>query len=652
MLTFFRRMLNSRIGIAVAGILLAVIAVSFAMSDRNNILGSAGSQAGSGERLVKIGKEGIFANDVREAMEARLDEARQQNPTIDMAGFIAGGGFESTLEGMIAQRAIDGFGRQQGLRASKKLVDGEIASISSFYGPTGQFDRSIFLRLLNDRNLTETQVREDFARVLVSRQLLGPVAAAAKVPAQLALPYASLLLETRDGTLAAILSGAMERGPDPTPAELETFYKRNIRRYTVPERRIVRFAAFGPNRFTDLKATDAELAKAYNDRKAEFAAKETRSFTQVILPSRDAAQALAAKVRAGTAMAAAASAVGLEASNSGAVEKAAFATATSPAIANAAFAAAKGAVLDPAQSGLGWNVVKVDEIATVPARTLDQVRTELAGTIEKTKIETAIADLHAKIDEAINNGSTFDEIVAANKLEVTTTPAVMANGADPDKPGETPPPGLAEVLRPAFDADVDEDPSVIPVGPATAQSFALMDVVKIIQPTPRKLEAIKAPVTNEFLLDRASKAARTAALAVIAKVNKGMTLEQALREVGRPLPPVKSIGGLRMAMMKRGQGRVEPTDALLLNMAPKSVKLLEIPGKQGWYVVYLKTIVPGDASGNPELVKQIQSSFEQAIGSEYAEQFGAAARAALGVERNEEAIAKLKRELGGEPADK
>lgn len=650
MLRLFRRMLNSRVGIAIAGLLLAVIAVGFAMTNIGDTLNGSGQQPGKGERLVKIGDEGLYANDVRLAMDAALDAERQRNPTLDMAGLIAAGGFEQVLDSLIAQHAVDLFGRQQGLKASKRMVDGEIASIPAFNGPTGKFDQQTYLRALRERNLTEAQVREDFGRVLITRQLIGPVSATAKAPRELALPYASLLLEQREGTLVAIPSEAMDRGADPTAAELDQFYKRNVRRYTVPERRVVRFAPFGPATLPKMTATEAEIAKAFADRKAEFAARETRTLTQVILPTREAAVALAQKVRGGTAIAEAARAVGLEASSTGAVEKAMYTEASSPAVANAAFAAAREAVTDPAQSPLGWHVVRVDAITAVPARTLDQVRAELALAIEATKAQNAIGALQTRIQDAIDEGATFDEIVTANKLDVTTTPAVTATGADPDKPDMAPPPQMAEVLRPAFDAEADDDPAVVPVGPPAAQSFALMDVVRILPPAPRPLTdaRIKEIATRDFLADRQSKAARAAAVAVIAKVNKGMALEQALREVGRPLPPTRPIGGPRLALMQ-GNRQIEPVEELLFSMRANSVKLLEMPNRLGFFVVRLQKIIPGDANGQPQLVTNTQRSFDQTLGGEYAEQFAVAARNAVGVVRDDKAIAKLKRELSGAP---
>ena len=57
--------------------------------------------------------------------------------------------------------------------------------------------------------------------------------------------------------------------------------------------------------------------------------------------------------------------------------------------------------------------------------------------------------------------------------------------------------------------------------------------------------------------------------------------------------------------------------------------------------------MPGDASKEPGLIQAVRSQFGAIIGEEYARQFIAAIRDDLKIERNEEAVRKLKAELAG-----
>ena len=60
MLQFFRKMMNSRVGIIVALVFLALIALAFASADVSNS-GSFGGVAG-GDRVATVGKQRIDAS--------------------------------------------------------------------------------------------------------------------------------------------------------------------------------------------------------------------------------------------------------------------------------------------------------------------------------------------------------------------------------------------------------------------------------------------------------------------------------------------------------------------------------------------------------------------------------------------------------------
>src|SRR3546814_6479434 len=69
---------------------------------------------------------------------------------------------------------------------------------------------------------------------------------------------------------------------------------------------VIQYALFDSAAVPVPAVTDAEIAKVYKDNAAQYAASETRRFAQVILPDQAAANALAAKIRGGTSLTAAA----------------------------------------------------------------------------------------------------------------------------------------------------------------------------------------------------------------------------------------------------------------------------------------------------------------------------------------------------------
>ena len=202
MLQFFRNFFKSKLGVIITLAFLIVIAIAFGVGDvaSNRTFGGVAG----GDRVAVVGDRKISTSDLSQAMTAALDTAKQQNPTLTMEGFIAGGGMDRVLEQLLQRTALSEYARQQGLRAGKRLVDSELLQIPAFQGIDGKFDRNAFLAVLRQRGLSEELVREDIAAGLYARQMLIPANFAAAVPRSLARQYAALLKERRKGSIAVL----------------------------------------------------------------------------------------------------------------------------------------------------------------------------------------------------------------------------------------------------------------------------------------------------------------------------------------------------------------------------------------------------------------------------------------------------------------
>lgn len=639
MMSFFRRFAASPLGIGVFAIILIAFVVTLYEGQ------GAGTGALTGGTVASVGGKNITEAEVRQRVQTQLEAARQEQPGLDMAAFVAGGGVEQTLDQIQNGRTIELFAQKQCMVASKRLVDGQIASIPAFFGPTGKFDRNIFLSTLSQRKIPELDLRQDFAREILTKALLTPVAGAAQMPAALVQPYAQLLLEKRDGLIGAVPSAVFANQPPPTDAAISSFYSRNIARYTVPERRIVRYAVFDRSRFADqVKPTEADIANFYKSGAATYAAKETRGFTQVITQTRDQANQLLAKAQGGESLAEAAKSVGRAPLVVAAGDKAAFAKLTSPAVAQAAFAAPKGGFAAVTQSGLGYHVVHVDSVIETPAKTLAEVRPAIVTQLSQQKLDEAASTFVAKLNDEADGGATFDEIAKKYGLTSQVTPALTKDAQDPDQPSYSGPTELSIVMRDAFLAEPDDQSSVATLG--AGASFALWHLDKVVASAPRPLAQVRGAVTAEASRDAASAAAKKMADAIVAKVNGGIPLAKAVAEAGVKLPAPAPAGGRRIDIARAGD-KVPPPVALLFTMPQKRAKVLGIPNGQGWYIVYLDKIDRNDNAVEPGLVQATQQQLSRVISDEYAGQFVNALKAQVGSKRDPAAIEALKRSLVG-----
>lgn len=637
MFSFFRRGATAKIMLAFLGLaLFAMVVTGF---------GTGGSGIGGlgtgGQTLATVGDETVTATEVTDQVNRQLTRAREQQPELDLGRFLRTGVYEEVIRGLISAKALLSFGRDIGLSASKLMIDREIASIPAFQNLAGQFDNAAFQAALQQQNITEQALRAEIELSIIQQQLLLPIAANARVPQSLALQYASLLLERRSGSVGVVPAQSMPPGPAPTDAEIQTFYNQNKSRYTVPERRVLRYAIFGAEKVAgQAQPTDAEIANYYRANAARYAAQETRDLSQVVLPTQQAAQQFAAKLARGTSFQQAAAEAGFSAGDirQAGQNRTGFAGISSPAIANAAFSTAQGAVTQPIQSELGWHIVRVDAINRIPARPLQAVRGEIAAALAAEKSQQALSDLVTRIEDALADGSTFEEVARANGLQVQETPPVTGAGAGATNPEIQP------LLKTGFEMTEDEDPVVETL--QQGQRFALLAVARIIPAAPPPLAQIADRVRTDLIAQRQAARARQVAAAIMAKINAGTAPAQAFAQAGISLPAPQTVNARRLDI-SQGGGQVPPPLQMLFSMKKGTAKLLEAPNRAGWFVVHLATTEAGDARGNPQLVQATQQQFSQVVGREYAEQFSRAVERQMDVERDEDAIRALKRQLQG-----
>jgi peptidyl-prolyl cis-trans isomerase D len=644
MLSIFRRGATSKIMLVILGIgLLAIVVTGFGTDGTGGIGSMTGGS--SGDTLATVEGEKIGSVEATDQVNRQLSRMREQQPGLDIAAFLDGGALEEIVDQLITTTALTVFGRENGMAASQKLVDQEIASIPAFQNLAGKFDQQTFLGKLRQEGITEKQLRDEIGASLIQRQMLLPVAGSAQVPQTIALQYASLLLESRTGSVGIVPAQAMGPGREPSDAEVAAFYRENVARYTIPERRVLRYALFGREQVAAAATpTEAEIAAAYQANAAAYGAKETRALSQVVLPDEAAARAFAAKVAGGTSFVQAAAQAGFAAGDIalGKLGKDEFARASAPPIASAVFGAAKGATVGPIRSELGWHIVRVDDIIRTAGRPLAAVRGELAAQLGEQKANEALTGLATRLEEKIGEGASFEEAVRSEKLAVQETPPLTGNGAAPGVPNWQPSPELTPLLKTGFDMAPDEDPVVETIAPN--ERFALLAVGRVVPAAPLPLAQIRDQVKADLAARRAAERAKAVAASIVAKINAGVPPARAFAEAGVKLPAVQPVTARRMDIARQSKG-VPPPLAMLFSLPKGKARTLAAPNGAGWFVVYLEKVVPGDARGVPQLVQATRSQFGQVLGDEYAQQFTRAVRAGMKVEKNDAAIRNLKTQL-------
>lgn len=640
MISFFRRFFQSKVGIGVTLAFLVVIGLAFASSDVANT-GMFGGVSG-GDRVAVVGDRAITASDLSENVSNAMEQQRQTNPTLSLQGFIGQGGLDDVLESMLDRAAIAEFAEMLGLRAGSRLVDSEITSAPGFQGADGSFDAEAFRAQLAQRGLSESTVREDLALSLLARQMILPIAYQTRLPASIARTYAQMRNESRVGTAAAFPADAYAPAGAPSTQQLQAYYRDNRARYIRPERRVLRYAVFTEDALPDVPAvTDAQIAAAYRENAARYQAREQRTFTQLVVPTEAAAQAVIDEVRSGTTLQASATSKGLSTTTVEDVEQAAFAASASQAVARAAFAADRGAIAGPVRGQLGWYVLRVDNVTAIPARSLAQASAEIRTALEAEARTETLGNFTEELEDRFARGGSLEEAAEDLGLEIQSTPPLLANGQVYGQQAQAPA-ELARIVATAFEMD-EGDPMLQEVVPG--QAFLIFDVGEITPSAAAPLAEIRETVIAQWRRDRGMAAAGEAAQRVLARVERGASLADAVARETAELPPTQRLDISRRELEELGQGN--RATVLLFSMAEGTAKRVEVAEQDRWFVLELDTInTPELAAGDP-LIANTQAQVSALLGDEYVAQFVDAASAMLEVERNEDGIQAVRDSLTG-----
>ncbi len=632
---------------AVAVLVLALVAMVVTGFGTDGMGGLGGVTGGGQTTLARVEGREVTETELSRQINRLYAQAQQEQPGLTMESFLAQGAFDGILSELIIGEAMMAYGEKQGVVVNDRMIDRVIVNVPQFRNFTGQFDDTAFRRALAQQNMTEADLRYDIARSLMLRQLAAPIGGRGFVPDSVVNEYANLQLEQRRGSIGVVASDLLAQGLEVTDSEVQAFYRNNGERFTIPERRIVRYAVLGTDQLgSAAEASEQEIAAYYQQNQAAYAASENRDLQHVVLQDQAAAQAFIQRVRSGTSFADAAAQAGFAARDISFPEqtRAGFAGVASPEVAAAVFGAAQGAVVGPIRSELGFHVARVEAINPVPARSLDSVRGEIVERIQQRKRTELLDGLISRVEEKLADGSSFEEIVRSERLNVVTSPPVTASGQVPGQPDYQAPADLQPLLTSAFEIDPDDrDPVIEALG---QDRFAMLGVERVIPAAPPPLAQIQDQVRQALLRSRGHERARAVAQQIVERINGGASPAAAFA-AAQPRPPApQSVTLRRVEMMQAGEQAPPPLLALF-SLPEGRARLIEAPNGAGWFVVHHAERTPGDASGQPQAIASVRSQLNTVSSDEIAQQFFRAVESEIGVRRNDEAIQGARQRLAG-----
>jgi peptidyl-prolyl cis-trans isomerase D len=517
MLRGIRKASANWLGRIVMGVVMSVLAASFAVWGINDIFRGFGRST-----VAKIGGIEIPIEQFRQTYTDALQMlARQSGHVIAPEEAMARGVPRQVLSEMVAEAGLNERARQMRLGVSDDEVSRRIVSNPGFQNQQGQFDRARFEDAMRNAGFNEKRFVAEQRNLTLRRQIIDSVSG--NIPLPNAWLDALNQFQNQQRSIAYIALGPAQAGdiPAPTEEELGKYFEARKIRFRAPEfRKIATVVATPAELAKTAEVPDEDVKQIFDTYRNRYITPERRHVAQMPFPSMTEAQAASDRIKGGLTFAALAAERGLKEQDLdlGTVPKS---TIIDPAVADAAFSLKEGAVSAPVQGKFGVVIVTVSKIIPEEAKTFADVAPQIRNEIALSRVKKTVLDIHDKIEEARAGGASLEDAAQKLKLPVVTYDAIDRSGRDPaGKPVENLP-HAAEVVNAAFatDVGVDNDPLEADGG------YIWYDVTGITPARERTLDEVKSQVETQWRDDEVASRLKAKAADILDKLKNGGALE-------------------------------------------------------------------------------------------------------------------------------
>lgn len=579
--------------------------------------------------VVTVGDVKVSASDFRLAYERQVALlSRQLGTPLSRQQAQAFGVENQVYAQLVAGAALDQLATDMNLGLSEDRLARLIGEDPAFHGANGQFDRLTFSSVLRNAGLTEQDYINNRSQVAVRSQIVDALTDGYTAPKVLVDAIGKYRHETRTIDYLLLSNANIDAVKTPGDDVLAPWFESRKANYRAPEYRKISYIKLEPE---DLAAPDAvtseELRADYEKRKESYRTPATRTVEQLTFPSREAADAAAAKLAAGTSFD---DLVKAEGKTSADVLLGDFTKERMPdaKIADAAFAVAQDGGTTPVVEGaFGPVILRVTNIRPDAVRSFDEVKEELRKEIALDAAREQLVGLHDKIEDERAGGVTVKEIAEQLKLKLVTVDAVDASGKDQNGDDVKDLPEPRALLQEVFKADVGTDTLAVNIG---RDGSAWFDVEEIIPARDRTLDEVRDEVAADWTAEQQRAALAAKAKELKERIEKGAKLADIASELGLV---VESKTGLTRAT---NDATLSPA-AVIAAFAGPNGHVANAPGIGGdgqvlMQVTAVEEKAPADALDNDS--SQIEA-IARASGDDILDQMVSTLQTAYGVSINQ-----------------
>jgi peptidyl-prolyl cis-trans isomerase D len=598
----------------VVKLLFGLLIVTFGLWGIGDIFRSRGPET----TVATVGGIDISAQEVSTAVQAQIERLRGLfGGSIDADQAKQLGVVDQALQQIVSQDLIDLEIKRLGLAIGDESIRDAIMGNPAFHNQQGNFDRDLYAQVLLNNQMTEAQFEQTQRSDLLKTQLSGALAEGMTPPKELVDALYRARAEQRVAATVTVPASAVGAQPNPTDAELDTFYQAHKDDFQTPERRNFKVAML---RLEDVAAgmtvSDDDLKQQYQQRQEEFHTPEQRQLQQMLLPDEPTAQEAEKQLAAGTDFASVAKTVA-KMDDPGALdlgwEKR---DDLPPELADAAFLLKQGAVSAPIKSTFGWYILRLVAVKPEETQGFDQVKDKLKEEVAKDRASDKLADIANSIDDALAGGTGFDAVAQKFGMKIVPANAVDADGKDAAGTSLDLPDAREAILKTAFSTDANQTSPLSELGD---DGYYMVAVDQVMPAATQPLAAVHDAAVSAWQADARQQALQKLADAITAEVNGGKSLADVAAEhklTVETTAPLKRSGN---------DPKVPPTLVAKIFDAKQGAAVDEV-GADNAIVAQLQSIEPADPAKDEAAVQQLQQQLGGVLQNDMMSQYDQALR--------------------------
>lgn len=535
-------------------IVLALIILPFAFFGIDSYFRSHGGA----DEIATVGGSKISVAEFQHALREQQDRLRPALGGRDPALLDSPELKRAVLDGLIQRRLLALQASKEHLTISNEQLAGFIAAVPNLQ-EDGKFSPKRYEMLIASQGMSKAAFEANVRQDLLIQQPLVAVGDASLAGEATMKRWLAIQMEEREISEATLRPDRYVAKVKVAPDAVKTYYEANLKRFELPEQLRAEYLVLSRDQLAEqVSVGDDEIKAWYQSHGDRYRQPETRRASHILITvakNAPADQVKAAEAKAAEVLAQARKAPGDfarlakqysqdpgSAERGGDLDWFARGAMVKP-FEDAVFALKEDQVSDIVRSDFGLHIIKLTGIRAERARTLDEVRGEIAAELKA----QAAAKKYAEMAEAFSNtvyeqSDSLKPAAEKYKLAVQTSDWLIRNGAG------TGPFANAKLMAALFSEDAIKNrrnTEAIEIAPNVLVSARVLEHKPASQ---QSLETVAATIEKFLAHQEAVKLAVTDGEAQLARLGKGETAEVAWgtpRSVTRAYAPNLSPEALR-----------------------------------------------------------------------------------------------------------